>query len=166
MKNPTKIRAPHLRPDFLISKADIVDLEEILALQYLAYQSEAVLHNNFSIPPLKQTFEEVCAEYEKGIFLNAVDGGQIVGSVRAFSEAGTAYIGKLIVRPEYQGRGIGTKLLLAIEREYALARYELFTSEKSVRTVRLYERLGYVKFRRREVEKDLVLVYMEKNSGE
>ena len=38
-----------------IEKAEREDLQEILDLQYLAYQSEARLLNNMDIPPLKQT---------------------------------------------------------------------------------------------------------------
>ena len=43
----------------VITKAEKNDLEEILKLQYLAYQSEAALFGNKDIPPLKQTLEEV-----------------------------------------------------------------------------------------------------------
>lgn len=58
-----------------IKKAEKKDLKEILALQYLAYQSEAKLFGSMDIPPLKQTIEEVFDEYEKGTVLKAVDGG-------------------------------------------------------------------------------------------
>lgn len=45
-----------------ISKANMDDLQEILNLQYLAYQSEAALFGNKDIPPLKQTLDEVIEE--------------------------------------------------------------------------------------------------------
>ena len=68
----------------VIQKAQKEDLEEILKLQYLAYQSEANLFNDMDIPPLKQTLEEVFEEFEKGTVLKAVDEeGVIIGSVRA-----------------------------------------------------------------------------------
>lgn len=41
-----------------IQKAEKADLQKILDLQYLAYQSEAKLFNNIDIPPLKQTLED------------------------------------------------------------------------------------------------------------
>lgn len=50
----------------LIKKAQKEDLEAILKLQYLAYQSEAKLFGNMDIPPLKQTIEEVYDEFLKG----------------------------------------------------------------------------------------------------
>jgi len=83
-----------------ILKAQYEDLQIILELQFLAYQSEAELLNNYEIPPLKQTISEIRKEYEKGVILKAVDAcDKIIGSVRAYREYGTTYIGKLIVHP-------------------------------------------------------------------
>lgn len=146
-----------------ILKADRDDLKLILALQYLAYQSEAVLLNNLLIPPLTQTLEDVNQEYESGIFLKALDCmGTLIGSVRAYTRDGTAHIGKLIVHPEFQGRGIGTQLLNAIERNCSAIRYELFTSQLSARNLKLYETLGYKRFQERVVAPELVFIYLEK----
>ena len=115
-----------------IKKAEKNDLQKILELQYLAYQSEAKLFNNPNIPPLRQTLAEVESEYQKGVVLKAVDeNNTIIGSVRAYYDNDTVYIGKLMVHPEKQGQGIGTQLLVAIENEYPQQRYELFTSSKS-----------------------------------
>ncbi len=42
-----------------ILRASIEDAEEILSLQKTAYLSEAALYNNYNIPPLKQTTDEI-----------------------------------------------------------------------------------------------------------
>ncbi len=148
----------------MIKKAQKEDLEKILELQYLAYQSEAKLFGNMDIPPLKQTIEEVYDEFHKGIILKAVDEeGLIIGSVRAYQENGTVYIGKLMVHPKMQKKGIGTKLLLEIENVYPNQRYELFTSTKSINNIRLYEKLGYKIFKEEAVSQDLIFVYMRKD---
>ena len=147
----------------LIEKAQKEDLKEILELQYLAYQSEAKLFENTDIPPLKQTIEEVYDEFQKGIILKEVDDkGVIIGSVRAYQKGRTVYIGKLIVHPKMQKKGIGTKLLLEIENEYPKQRYELFTSTKSIDNIRLYERLGYKIFKEELVSQELQFVYLQK----
>jgi len=148
-----------------ITKADYADLPDILALQYLAYQSEAVLLQNFSIPPLLQTLESVQQEFARGTVLKAVESGFIIGSVRAFEEDGTAFIGKLIVHPAQRGKGIGSALLLVMEDAYPGCRYELFTSSKSERNLLLYERLGYARFAECQTAADLTFVYLEKQSG-
>ena len=148
----------------VIERAQQTDLEEILRLQYLAYQSEARLFDDPDIPPLRQTLEDVTAEYGRGIFLKATDSnGKIIGSVRAYCENGTAYIGKLMVHPDLQRQGIGSMLLEAMENEYAGRRYEMFTSTRSVSNIRLYERLGYRIFRKEQISEELCFVYLEKN---
>lgn len=146
-----------------IEKAQDNDLQEILALQYIAYQSEARLFNSMDIPPLKQTIDEVRNEFYKGTFLKAIDeSGNIIGSVRAYEKDNTVYIGKLMVQPNMQKKGLGTKLLLAMEKQYPNKRYELFTSTKSISNIRLYEKLGYKIFRKEAVSQELEFVYLEK----
>ena len=147
----------------IIKRAEKEDVEEILALQYLAYQSEAELLKNPDIPPLTQTLDDASAEYDKGIFLKAVDSfGKIIGSARWFEEDGTVYIGKLMVLPEMQGRGIGSALLDAVEKMQPAKRYELFTSNKSEQNIELYEKHGYERFKEKSINYVLKLVYLEK----
>lgn len=149
----------------LINKAVENDLQEILDLQYAAYQSEAELFCNTDIPPLKQTLDDVRKEYQKGTILKALDENNvIIGSVRGYLENDTVYIGKLIVHPKMQGQGIGTRLLLAIEEEYPNRRYELFTSTRSKRNIELYERQGYKFFDEKKIIDELSFIYLEKNS--
>ncbi len=146
-----------------IERAEKVDLLKILNLQYLAYQSEARLFDNEDIPPLKQTLADVENEYQRGVILKALDEDQnIIGSVRAFCDNETVYIGKLMVHPSKQGQGIGTKLLLEIENEYPNKRYELFTSTKSKKNIALYQKQGYKIFDEKQVTEELRFVYMEK----
>lgn len=146
-----------------ITKAELKDLQEILDLQYLAYQSEAQLFNNKDIPPLKETLEELTEEFNKGIILKMTDGDKIVGSVRAYEKRRTAYIGKLMVHPDYRNQGNGTMLLKAIEKIYFECRLELFTSTKSVDNIRLYESLGYRKFKEQKIDDELTFVYLAKD---
>lgn len=149
--------------EMIIKKAELKDLQEILDLQYMAYQSEAELFNDHDIPPLKQTLEDVLVEYQNGIILKVLDADNvIVGSVRANLIEGTVYIGKLIVHPKKQGQGIGTKLLQTVEAKYPGLRYELFTSNRSVRNIALYQRLGYKIFSQKKITEEMDFVYLEK----
>ena len=93
------------RGNTMIEPAAIEDLQEILQLQYLAYQTEAALFGTKDIPPLKQTLDEVIAECKSGIILKLTENGRIIGSVRAREQDGTVYIGKLMVHPDYRRRG-------------------------------------------------------------
>ena len=82
-----------------ISQASIEDAEAILKLQKIAYQSEAQIYNDFSISPLTQTLDQIKADFASKVFLKAVAGADIVGSVRGYQEKGTCYVERLIVLP-------------------------------------------------------------------
>lgn len=146
-----------------ITQAQIEDAEEILELQKLAYQSEAAIYNDWSIPPLTETLEEVREEFSKSTFLKLTSEGKIIGSVRISVKNDSCEIGRLIVHPDIQGKGIGKKLILKIENEFPKAkRFELFTGSKSESNIYLYEKLGYKIFARKPLSELVELVFMEK----
>jgi len=146
-----------------VQKARLEDAEEIFNLQKLAYQSEAEIYNDYTIPPLTQTLEKIRHDFSDHYFLKAVVNDQIAGSVKANSVSGTCFIGRLIVHPNYQRRGIGTQLMHTIEEQFQTNhRYELFTGHKSEGNLRLYRRLGYKEFKREKVHEVLTLIFMEK----
>jgi predicted N-acetyltransferase YhbS len=97
-----------------IARASQEDAELILHLQMHAYLSEA------EPPPLIQRLKEIKQEFSQQVFLNALEEGKIVGSVRAYIENGTTYIGRLMVKPDSQNEGIGTRLMQAIEEHIAM----------------------------------------------
>ncbi|HEX2068086.1 MAG TPA: hypothetical protein VHF08_05255 [Nitrososphaeraceae archaeon] len=84
-----------------ISRAVLEDAKTILQLQKRAYLSEAKIYNDYGIPPLTQTLEEINQDFLQQVFLKAVEDGDIIGSVRAYLDKGTVFIGRLIVEPEH-----------------------------------------------------------------
>ncbi|MBI4791678.1 MAG: GNAT family N-acetyltransferase [Deltaproteobacteria bacterium] len=146
-----------------VLRADIIDAAEILELQKLAYQSEAVIYSDWTLPPLTQTLNEIKKEFHATIFLKVCDAGKIIGSVRASDHHGTCKIGRLIVHPDFRCKGTGTQLMAAVEARFpAVQRFELFTGSRSAGNIRLYERLGYRIFRTERLSPQVDLVFMEK----
>jgi ech hydrogenase subunit C len=149
-----------------ISSADIADAPAILALQKLAYQSEAELYNDFTLSPLTQTLEQIKADFADKTFFKAQIEESIVGSARVYVKEDTCYIGRLIVNPLFQNLGIGRKLLNCIEKEFAkvdgVKRFEVFTGQKSRRVLYFYQKLGYKAFKSARVSQVRERIYMEK----
>jgi len=152
-------------PSVDIKKDSNDDVEEILQLQKQAYLSEAELYNDYHIKPLMQTLDDIKQDFLKQIFLKAVIDNKptIVGSVRAYQQKDTVFIGRLAVRPDYQNKGIGAKLMISIEERFGSAkRFELFTGHKSIKNIYLYQKLGYREFKRIPAHDSITMIYLEK----
>lgn len=148
---------------YQLARAEKADLPRILELQRTAFRSEAELYGDFNIPPLLQTLEQMEAEFGKKTFLKATLDGQLVGSVRGELSGYACMVNRLAVSPAFQGRGIGTALLLEIEKVFPEACiFELFTGMRSERNLSLYEKNGYRIYKKKELSPKVTLVYLEK----
>ncbi|PNE41432.1 GNAT family N-acetyltransferase [Streptomyces noursei] len=150
-----------------ISTATDDDGEQILKLQYLCYQAEAALYDDYGIEPLTQTLDSLRAELAEGCVMVARLGREVVGSVRGTVDAdGTAKIGKLIVHPRLQRHGLGGRLLAAVEQrlaeERSAKRYRLFTGHRSEGNLRLYRNHGYAPVGTEQLTHRLSVVTLEK----
>lgn len=146
-----------------IVRASVEDAKEILVLQKAAYLSEAALYDDYAILPLVETLGELRGRFYDHTFLKAVSGDKIVGSVRARESGGTCLVGRLIVAPDFQRRGLGTLLMREVESLFSGCRsFELFTGHRSEGNLRLYRRLGYEAFREEETSGSLTLIYLRK----
>jgi GNAT superfamily N-acetyltransferase len=153
-------RVQNIRIDAIRSE----DAGEVLTLQRAAYVSEARIYHDPQLPALTQTLPELEAELAAGLGLAARCGHRIVGAVRARLADEVIHIGRLTVAPDWQGRGLGARLLAEMEAS-APARITtaaLFTGHLSEANLRLYARCGYQEQRREELKPGLVLIHLTK----
>ena len=150
--------------ELTISKAQKFELDDILNLQRLCYQSEAALYSDYEIQPLTQKLSELIDDFDKGtVFLVGYIDGKLVASVRGHVKNGTGYINKLIVHTAVQNCGYGKRMMKAIEAELKEAkRYELFTGAKSKKNLALYDKLEYEVYLKERVSEALELIYLQK----
>lgn len=151
-----------------ISAVTPADLPALLDIQRAAFQKEADQYGDCSIPPLRQTVEDLRADLATKTFLKATDDdGHLVGSIRAYAENGVCHLEKLSVDPAHQRRGYGAQLLLAVEKEFPHAtHFELFTGQLSADNIRLYQKLGYRTVREEKISCRLTLVHMQKERSQ
>ena len=126
-----------------LAPATTDDLEVILQLQKEAFSGQAVIYHDFSLPSLTETLDDLKGEFRRKTIYKVEMGGRIIGSVRCSVKDATLVIGKLIVDPDLQNRGIGTHIMREIEKWYASTarRVELSTGHKSARNLHLYRKL-------------------------
>jgi ech hydrogenase subunit C len=149
----------------LYLRAEKSDAPEILGLQKTAYQSEAEIYGDTSLPALQQTLEELQKDFDRPqqVFIKAEVNGKIIGSVRGYAENDTAYLCRVIVHPYFRGRGIGRRLLEEIEKAFpGVKRFEVFTGHKSERNLFQFRHHGYKEFKTEQFTPALTWVYLQK----
>ena len=136
---------------------------ELLTLQRAAYVTEAQLYDDVGLPALVQSLDDLRAELAGSRCTGAWLDGRLVGAVRTREDDDVLHVGRLVVAPDLQGRGIGGRLLRAAEdHSPAAGTAALFTGHRSAANLRLYERNGYREQRREQVHPGLALVHLTK----
>lgn len=156
----------------IVAPVTAQDVGELLTLQRAAYASEAQVYDDPHLPALVQTFDELVTELASSTALKAVLGHRIIGAVRAgVGAGGVLHVGRLVVAPDQQGRGVGTALLDAVERAAppGVRTAALFTGDRSTANLGLYARAGYVEHHRAPLPgstSGVVLVHLVKDLAE
>lgn len=150
----------------LYLRAERKDAAEILALQKTAYQSEAEIYGDESLPALQQTLKELEADFDRPdnpIFLKAVVNGKIIGSIRGWGTDETVFLWRQLVHPYFRGRGIGRRLLEEIMKAYPTAkRFQARTGHKSERNLYQLRKLGFKEYKTEPLTPNINWVYLEK----
>ena len=158
-----KASASAISGEFLINRANQKDIPEILALQKIAYRSEAELYGDDSVPALGQSLEQISADFDRMLFLKAVVNGKIIGSIRGIRTEDTAHVSRVMVHPYFQRKGLATRLIRQIEQELGDVQiYEAFTGHQSLRNLHLYGKLGYRQVRTEPFSPTVQWVYLQK----
>ena len=158
MQSRTELETTELE----ILPLELPDLPDALALQKMAFMTEAIRYNDYHLSPLEERFAAFAQEFQVKTFLQARLEGAIIGLIRGFVADGTGFIERLSVHPAHRGRGIGAALTRALETALGSARFELFTAAGSADNIRSYESLGYRCFGAPSKDSHIPVVRMEK----
>jgi tRNA (guanine37-N1)-methyltransferase len=149
-------RTAQRRPDLLSPSAvagewEIVpatrgDAGELLTLQRACWLQEAIANESVTgIPALSESYDDVVAWLaEWTTFVVRVE-GRLVGAVRGRMEGSAWDIGRVMVAPDLQGRGLGRVLLEHIQAvaPAGATSYVLFTGARSTDNLRMYKKAGF-----------------------
>jgi tRNA (guanine37-N1)-methyltransferase len=174
-------RTAERRPDLLAAWGDVLaakddsdavrilpataaDAGEIHVLQLAGFLSEARLYDDYTLPPLTEDVADTADRLEHSVALKAVAGARIVGSVQLAVDGSVGQIERLVVAPDWQGRGLGARLLRAAEQlaPSDVTSYTLNTGARSDRNLALYRKAGYRETGREAQTPKVDLVYLTK----
>lgn len=151
-------RTAERRPDLVhpsrVGEWEIVpavrgDAGEILTLQRACWVQEALDNDTLDIPALRESLADVEDSLDEWTYFVVRVQGRLVGAVRgrlaAHGDATVWDIGRVMVAPDLQGRGLGRALLEHIQAAAApeASAYVLFTGLRSAANQRMYRRAGF-----------------------
>ncbi len=153
-------RTAQRRPDLLhpsaaptewqVVRATPGDAGELLTLQRACWVQEALANDSLAdVPALHESLEDVLDWMVTWSTWVVRSEGRMVGAVRGRLEdtpGGPVWdIGRVMVAPDLQGRGLGRVLLAHIESVAApeATSFVLFTGARSADNIRMYKRAGY-----------------------
>ncbi len=153
-------RTAQRRPDLLhpsvatssweVVPATSADAGELLTLQRACWVQEALANDSLSdIPALTESLDDVQEWIRTWSTWVVRSEGRLVGAVRGRLENGTAgpawCVGRVMVAPDVQRRGLGRVLLAHIEAVAPpeATSYTLFTGARSADNIRMYKKAGY-----------------------
>jgi GNAT superfamily N-acetyltransferase len=155
--------------DLDIRTVSLDDAGELLTLRRAAFVTEAQQYGDPNIPPLTQTLDELREDLTADgvITLGAWSGHRLIGSIRVVTEGAKATLGRFAVAPDLQGKGIGTRLLMAILPILpdGIEEVWVFTGRDSLHNISLYEKHGY-EHQHDQLAGDLTYAYLRKILGD
>jgi GNAT superfamily N-acetyltransferase len=117
----------------------------------------AVVAYQHYVPRIGQAPAPMTTDYARAVRRGqawvAVEGGEIIGFAILIAQPGYLLLDSVAVRPDVQGRGIGTRLLDLAEdhaRSLHLGEIRLYTNEAMTENLSYYPRHGYVETHRAE----------------
>jgi tRNA (guanine37-N1)-methyltransferase len=121
------------------------DAGELLTLQRACWVQEQEANIEAHSPPLHESLDDVRVWMQQWTTLVLRIGGRLVGAARGRREGELWDVGRVMVAPDLQGRGLGRLVLAAIEQAAPadVTGYTLFTGALSERNLRIYKRAGY-----------------------
>lgn len=145
-RRPDLLHPSRASSEWQVVAATRADAGELLTLQRACWLQEAIANDSVTgIPALHETLDDVVAWLADWTTFVVRSHGRLVGAVRGRMEGDAWDIGRIMVAPDLQGRGLGRLLLEHIQAvaPAAAASYVLFTGAGSRDNLRMYKKAGF-----------------------
>ncbi len=145
-RRPDLLPPSHASTAWEILPARPADAGELLTLQRACWIQEAIANDSLvEIPALGESLADVRAWMTTWTTFVVRVEDRLVGAVRGRLDGEAWDIGRIMVAPDLQGRGLGRLLLEHIQdvAPPAATSYVLFTGHRSHDNIRMYQKAGF-----------------------
>ena len=150
-----------------VAPATPADAGELFTVQRAAFLDEARELGTMFIPPLNETLDELRAAFDEVMIRKALDGTRIVGCGRlrvSGANGETGWIERLAIAPDWQGRGVGSAIMVALEAgaPASVNRFEVHTAAVRTQNLAFYRRHGYTRAGEFTDPAGIIVAHLEK----
>jgi tRNA (guanine37-N1)-methyltransferase len=131
--------------DLEITLATRADAGELFTLTRACWLQEQRANPDKVFPAIEESLEDAVRGIEECTTFVARAAGRMVGSCRGRLAADVWDVGRVMVAPDLQGRGLGPRLLALIEQAAPAeaTSYTLVAGARSAANIRMYKKAGY-----------------------
>lgn len=151
-----------------ITKATYEDIDQIHAMQLIAFKPLLDKYQDFEISPGNEPRERVVERFNQPFtdYYLIHYGDETVGAIRIIhkEDQGFCRVSPLFILPEFQSKGISQQVFKLIEERYSWAKkWTLDTIKEEAGNCHLYEKMGYVWTGKTEkINERMTIIFYEK----
>ncbi len=148
--------------DLEINRACEADASDLIEARNKSFYDDYVKFGD--CPGYNIPLEDMIEKIRNFTVFKVMYEGRIIGDI-SVNKLGEGYywIGCLQIIPEYQNKGLGSKVLSYIDTQFPdVKRWGLDTPVQNERNCRFYEKMGFIKVEDKEITEKLTLRLYEK----
>lgn len=150
--------------ELVIKRAKVEEAETLKAIQEAAFADDLLKYQDVEGSPATESTERLIEKINSFYYYTIRHNDEIIGGVNVRKTSDTeSRLSRLFLKPTYQNKGIGTKIIKFIEEEFPhTVKWSLDTPYLSYRNQHLYEKMGYKKIGEHRISDKLILFDYEK----
>jgi len=150
---------------FKIVPSKHMEANELLKLQKEAFHSDLIKYKDYFLSPAAESLQYFILKMQTSLYYSIFVDGRLAGGICILEQTKDHYyLYRIFLGSEFQNKGLGSKILQQLEKQFFLVKkWSLDTPKDNRRNRHFYEKHGYIKTGEQQITKYLTLIYYEKN---
>lgn len=148
-----------------IVPSKIEDAQALLKIQKEVFHSDLIKYKDYHTSPAAESLDFFRFRMQTSLHYSVFVDGRLAGGICLLKKTTDHYyLYRIFLGSEFQNKGLGSKLLRQLERQFPqVKKWSLDTPKDNRRNRHFYEKFGYKKIGEQPINEYLTLIQYEKN---
>lgn len=149
---------------FKIIPSKHAEAKELLKIQKEAFHSDLIKYKDYRTSPATESLDYFFFRMQNSLHYSIFVDGRLAGGICLVKQTKDHnYLYRIFLGSEFQNKGLGSKILQELERQFPkVKKWSLDTPKDNRRNRHFYEKFGYKKTGEQQVNEYLTLINYEK----